>query len=224
MKKHSLTLLALVFLILCSASTYSQEEWKLRKSAEGIDVYTKKVEGSNFEAFRAITRINAPVSSLAAVLYDVGSFTEWMNLTTKSELISRENKSTQIHYIVTDAPWPVTDRDAVFRFQYKYDESNNSLLVLMDALPDQIPEKEHMIRIQHSQGVWKFTPEDHGLVKVEYELHADPNGNIPAWLANSTSVDSPFKTLKAMRLQVKKDRYQDRSFSFMASEGDGEVD
>ena len=46
-------------------------------------------------------------------------------------------------------------------------------------------------------------------------MNADPNGNIPAWLVNSAAVDTPFKTLKALKAQVKKDRYQSRSFSFM---------
>lgn len=215
MRKITLKSLALICCLFTFFPSFAQEDWRLRKSAEGIEVYTKKIDGSALEAFRGITHVSASISSLTAVLYDVGTFPEWMFMTPTSELISRENKSIQIHYTITDSPWPVADRDAVIRYQYKYDESNGSLLVLIDALPDLMPEKEGLVRVKISQGIWRFTPENHGLVKVEYELHADPNGNIPAWLVNSAAVDTPFKTLKALKAQVKKDRYQSRSFSFM---------
>jgi len=34
---------------------------------------------------------------------------------------------------------------------------------------------------------------------VTYQVHADPGGAIPVWLANATAVDTPYDTLKNLR-------------------------
>jgi hypothetical protein len=39
-------------------------------------------------------------------------------------------------------------------------------------------------------------------VLVAYQIHADPGGSIPGWLANATVVDTPFKTLKNLRSTI----------------------
>ena len=35
--------------------------------------------------------------------------------------------------------------------------------------------------------------------KTTYQLHADPGGNIPAWLANQTVVDMPYATMERLK-------------------------
>jgi hypothetical protein len=37
---------------------------------------------------------------------------------------------------------------------------------------------------------------------VSYQIHADPGGWVPVWLANLTVVRMPFKTLRGLRRQV----------------------
>jgi hypothetical protein len=39
-------------------------------------------------------------------------------------------------------------------------------------------------------------------VDVTFQMHADPGGAIPKWLANQTVVDTPFKTLQALRKRL----------------------
>ena len=46
---------------------------------------------------------------------------------------------------------------------------------------------------------WTVTPEAEGRTRVVFEMHLEPGGGIPAWLANSRVVDSPFETLKNLR-------------------------
>ncbi|MNO08734.1 hypothetical protein D3C81_2315520 [compost metagenome] len=48
-------------------------------------------------------------------------------------------------------------------------------------------------------GLWKLVPKGAGEVEVTYQVHTEPGGSVPSWLANSFVVDAPFNTLKAMR-------------------------
>ena len=44
-----------------------------------------------------------------------------------------------------------------------------------------------------------MTPEGEGRIRVVYELHAEPGGQVPAWLANSFVIDAPYNTLLLLR-------------------------
>lgn len=189
-------------------------DWELRKNDKGIKVFTREVGGSEFAAFRGEMRVRASLASLAAVLYDVADYPEWLPLTSEARLIDRSAPHTHVHYTVSEAPWPISDRDAVVRYTYDYEAAARRLTVRLEAVPDYLPETEH-VRVRQSQGAWTFTQQADGYVLVTYELHADPNGDIPAWLANQTAVDQPFGTLKALRKQVKHPVYQGRSFAFL---------
>lgn len=45
-------------------------EWRLEKDDDGIQVFTRAVEGSDYRAFRGETLINAELNQLMAVLDD----------------------------------------------------------------------------------------------------------------------------------------------------------
>ena len=48
------------------------------------------------------------------------------------------------------------------------------------------------------EGFWSLTPRE-GEIEVIYEVHSEPGGSVPAWLANSFVVDAPFNTLQGLR-------------------------
>lgn len=58
------------------------------------------------------------------------------------------------------------------------------------------------------KGFWRFIPEKEGRIKVIYQIHADPGGDIPSWLANAVAVDSPFNTLKNMLKMLKNNDFK----------------
>jgi hypothetical protein len=123
------------------------------------------------------------------------------------ELSSSENE--QVHYMENSAPWPVSNRDGVYRFSFGHTEEGGSraVIVRVQAVPDYIPARKGKVRVPRSDGFWKVGPTATG-VRVTYQMHADPGGSIPAWMANSASVSSPFNTLKNLRAYLQLSSHQ----------------
>ena len=53
-------------------------------------------------------------------------------------------------------------------------------------------------------GFWKLTPIAENKTKVEYQMHVEPGGYVPAWLANMKIVDTPYTFMYNLREQVEK--------------------
>ncbi|MCH8176131.1 MAG: hypothetical protein IIC59_13225, partial [Proteobacteria bacterium] len=53
---RNITVLLVVSLLLCdSSSVYADNVWRLRKDQDNIQVYTRNVDGSPFDAVRTVT-------------------------------------------------------------------------------------------------------------------------------------------------------------------------
>jgi hypothetical protein len=114
--------------------------------------------------------------------------------------VLRRTGTERFVYIETQAPWPVSNRDGVYHFTFERAET--AATVRVEALPDFTPRREGRVRIPRSDGHWRIEPRARG-AHVAYEIHADPGGYVPAWLANLTVVRMPLKTLKCLREQLR---------------------
>ena len=72
----------------------------------------------------------------------------------------------------------------------------------MTALPEYSAEVKGVVRIPYLDGFWLLEKIDDNKTKVTYQVHADPGGTIPAWLANATAVNNPYETLRNMRVNI----------------------
>ncbi|MEZ5042239.1 MAG: START domain-containing protein [Saprospiraceae bacterium] len=189
-----------VLLIILSGFSSKEVEWELKKDKDGIQVYTRKISDATMRAFRGETEVTGSLESIAALFKDVSRYTEWVPGAKLAEVLASSPNS-QIFYLQTDAPWPVTDRDGVYQFTFK--SSSKSLTILATCLPDYIPIRQDHVRIPKSEGFWEFTAKENGKIKVVYENHSEPGGSIPGWLANATVVNLPFESLKNLKEMLK---------------------
>jgi len=202
-------------LLLTSFSIFAQEDWTLQKDKDNIKVYTKKVEGYSMKASKAESVLETTVPRLVAVLMDADNFYKVVPTSKSSELLKKVNESEKIYYISTDAPWPVSDRDGIYSFNFSQNPNTKAVTVEIDCLPDFIPKKEDHVRVPRSEGRWRFTPLSNGKVKVEYQNVTDPGGSIPAWLANSSVINIPFDTIKNLKKRVAMEQYDGQTFTFL---------
>ena len=75
--------------------------------------------------------------------------------------------------------------------------------MLAHRLPDELPLKKGMVRVQAINSVWRFTPLADGQTEIYFQQHSDPGGSIPALLVNRLVKDIPFNTLKNFRQFIK---------------------
>lgn len=188
--------LPLLFTFLTLSSLAQNGPWQLRKNADGIKVYTRTVSGSDLDEFKAVGIVNASPSRLAQHLKEVKDFPTWMPLCAKAEL-KKQGPDYLIQYQEMDAPFPVSNRDGYYQFNFKADGPN--IRVDIKALPDYGPQKEDLVRIPSANGFYYFKDLGQGKSEVTYQMLAGPGGSIPAWLANSTVVNNPFETLRNLQ-------------------------
>ena len=206
--KFSLAVLIVLFL------PYHGEDWELKKDKEGIQLYTKKLEGSTLKAVKAHTTFHAPLETCIAVLRDIKHLNDLFPDSKNVEKVEQTDTS-QIHYVQLDAPWPVADRDGAFALRYSYDAVNRSAIVIAEMTSGKYPEQDGFVRLDKGGGKWIFTRLDDEHTELEYYYHGDPGGNIPAWLANSVVEENPYRMLQNFHQLVKLERYQGKTFAFM---------
>ncbi|MFE8069446.1 START domain-containing protein [Marinobacteraceae bacterium S3BR75-40.1] len=198
------------------AEVTGDDGWTLRKEEDGIRVYTREVPGSEFQAFRGETVLDTRLSTLVAVHTDVAYVKDWLQDCTHSELIGKFDPKGYFAYFRTEAPWPVSDRDYVLRYEFEQDPESLAVELRFRSEVAMRPETDDCVRITELEGFWKMTPREDGAIDVVYQVtRADPAGSLPSWLANAFVVDQPFNTLKRLRRQVREDKYQGRSFEFV---------
>lgn len=201
-----------VLLLFCGLATAVQAQskgWKLHSEKDGVQVFTQAVPNSAFRAVKAVGLVEASLSTLAYVLMDVKTTREWLYGTKVCTLLKQMTPSDLIYYSEVDLPWPASNRDFIIRITLTQDPGTKAMTIVAENMPKYVPEKNGIVRIQRSSGLWHITPVDKEHVRVEYTLQVDPGGLIPAWLVNMVASTGPYQSFIGMRKQVKKAKYNE---------------
>lgn len=190
------TKLLLVLLALFGSPVHA-EAWRLVKDQDGIQVYLQRLADSKYQAYRGVVTINTDVATLLQLQDDLKASCSWIHSCRHQQLVGHEAGNSWI-YSRFDAPWPVSPRDSVVRVTTERG-ADGSVTRLLRGVADYAPEQKGFVRLSALEGSWRFTPKAPGQVEVVYQVHTEPGGSVPSWLANSFVVDAPFETLKALR-------------------------
>jgi len=210
--RYALNVLIILSVFFSVGPNYCQNDWKLEKDKDGIKVYSRKTSLSNFNEFKGITRIDAPVETFISVLRDIEGITNWIYSVINSRLLETYGDTVQIYYSESKAPWPFKNRDAIYKTKYIWDSTNNTLQVEINCLPEYLNPARGIVRLPFAKGKWEIQEVENNKIDVVFQMLIDPGGNIPSWLANTFVVDSPFETLKDLRRIIKQDKYQNNTY------------
>jgi hypothetical protein len=61
------------------------------------------------------------------------------------------------------------------------------------------PPKDGVIRLNRSEGFWRFTPTPEGNTLAVYVSHTEIAGSIPAWVVNSVMSDTMVQGIEGLR-------------------------
>ena len=197
----------LVFVLLCTHAIADQNEWTLEKDEDAIRVYTRTMSDWPVRQFRGVVEIDARIESLLALLDDNASCPRWIHNCITGELLERSDSYRKYNYIQTKAPWPVKKRDSILFTTTTVTEDGVEIIGI--AKPDYRPRDRKFVRIPRQEVRWELTPLENGAVQVVFETKFDPGGSVPDWAVNRTLIDTPFNTLKNMRLLVQEPKYRD---------------
>ena len=204
MKYLKISFLPTIAILLFAAfiSPEFSAKWTLKKDKNSVQIYTRPVEGSSLKEFKGIVNIRTTAEAAKALLLDLPTYTEWSHNCIESSALKINNENDIIGVTVTDAPWPVQDREAIV--QTKVVEKNGSIYLNMTALPNYTKAKSGLVRVPKMTGFRKITSNGDGTIEVVQQVHASPGGQIPDWLANSAVVDTPYNTLLNMKRRLER--------------------
>ncbi len=193
----------------------AKSPWELSKQSDGIQVFVRDSPNSKLKSFRAVVIMPTRLTSLVAVLEDTTVFPRLFHNCKSAKSLKKAGHNEFYNYIVTAMPWPVSSRDSIIQSIISQNKKTKRVDIAINSMPNMVPQKSGIVRIQHLVGRWAFTPLKNGMTKVVYELNIVPGGNIPAWLVNLLVVDTPFYTLLKLRKLVKEPVYKNAKRSYI---------
>lgn len=186
------TLIPLLLVIWTSAK--AQKDCDLRKSTNGIEVYTCKMEDSKINSIQASFRADISLATLSEVLLDWENFPQWQYKIRKTELLKFISNEELIYRAELDAPWPVADRDLILHVNLSQGSKPGEYIFTTVGKPDFIPPREGFVRVPISDGQWTIQVLGQNQLDIKHSLIVDPGGAIPAWLLNLSLAEGPFET------------------------------
>jgi len=201
MKKAFLISLLLVVKV---CPVFAQSDWKFKTEKDGIKIYTSQVPDSKIKAIKVECELNATASQLVALIMDVNTSPDWVYALKSCVLLKQVSPSELFYYSEVNLPWPATNRDYVAHLTVS--ENTDTKVVAIDgpAVTGFVPVKKGIVRISDSNGKWIITPSGANQIKVEYTIHVDPGGALPAWLVNAFATQGTLKIFSSLKLQLKK--------------------
>lgn len=202
-------------LFLCAFSAFGAppgEGWTLAKEGEGIEVYTRPIEGMDAKEFVGITEVDAPMEVILEVFRDIPSFPEWFGFCRDIEVLQEYSPSHKLVYFVLATQWPTKDRDMVIDAVIDVDKAGGESVITMKALEEEVvPKTKKYVRMTYMIGQSTLTELNGGTTLVVYRVRSDPGGYIPSALSNLLAKDQPYLTLKGLKEMVKDEVYHERA-------------
>jgi hypothetical protein len=194
----------LSILIIATPVDAAAARWKWVTDVDGIRV-TMRDNGRSFPTFRGAGVVDTHLFQVLAVISDVSRHTEWIYHCKSARLLRKIDEENRVVYGRTAAPWPVADRDAVFRSRAFANVKKREVLVKFWAVKSsrmrKVPGVVRMVRLR---GHYRLRALGDARTYVEYQVDADPRGLIPGWLAKIATKRLPLFTLQGLRKQAKR--------------------
>jgi hypothetical protein len=204
-----------LLLFLGEGNVFGQGAWKLNTEKEGIKIYTSQVPDSKVKAIKVECEVKATEAQLVALLMDVNSSAGWVYHTKSAVLIKHVSPSELYYYSEVSLPWPASNRDFVAHLTVSQNPATKVVTIDGPAVPDMLPAKKGIVRINNSNGKWTITPEGYDKVKVEYTIHVEPGGDIPTWMVNMFATEGPLQIFKKLKLQLEKPVYKNAGVPYI---------
>ncbi len=214
----SLCLALLLLLGGASQSFAESNDWALEQEQDGVTVYTREVEGSEYKAFKGETVVDVELNRAMALMDDTAACVDWMHSCNSPVLIRKLTPLKRYTYMVNDFPWPAKDRALLLSATISQEMSSRVVTVALDSVDleslepsdkSRVPLDNGAVLMERAEGFFRFTPLGGNRTHVEYQMHIEPGGALPASIVNAKLIETPFNTLKAMQSVVTAEKYTD---------------
>ena len=189
--------------------------WTLKQDKNGIKVYTKSVTGTRVNSVKSVAVFNSSLSGMVSLVEDIAAYKKWIFHCAKAQNLKTVSSSEIIYYQETSVPWPASDRDFIARLKISQNPQTGIITVMVQNMPDYIPEKPGIVRLRKFNETIVITPKSKNKSELSYEMLMDAGGNIPGWMVNMAITDGPYESLYDMAKLVNTGAYSKAKFAFI---------
>lgn len=189
-----------------SQSEWVKSGWELLNEQDGIKSYRKSFADSPVKGVGGEAMIEASIGKILWVLMDHEHKIDWVDKFQSASTVQEVSPLVHIQYASFNMPFPVTDRDFVYRYEFIANPTKNAVVVTIKSVKHpKTPESQSVgVRGEILSGQYVLYPKGPNRTFVTVEYLADPKGSLPAWVVNLVQKQWPYKTLGGLRQQVKK--------------------
>ena len=202
--------------VLPAIGVAAELEWELKRDRDGIQIFTRSVEGSPYDAVRSVTEIEGVrLSALVALIEDAEACADWADRCAESYLVEQLSETESLVYTHNDMPFPVKNRDVLAHVVWQQEPDSLTVTMRSTATVGRMEEVSGRLRLTEANASWVFEPLQNGKVRITNEAHIDPGSALPGWVTNMLLVDTPFETLKAFVAEVRSSKYSNAEIGFV---------
>ncbi len=190
----TLRILFLFVLFTIKLNGEAQSSWKLAKNSNGIKVYTRTTDTSEFKSIKVEGVFEGTLDRLINLITDINGQKQWVYSTKNAYPLKKISDNELLYYVETAVPWPADNRDAVLQMRVVRDANKNVNKVLIVGKPNAIPLKKGIVRVPYFNALWEIKPLDKQRLFITYYLDMNPGGNLPAAIVNMFTSKGPYET------------------------------
>jgi hypothetical protein len=198
--------LGVTLLVLMVSAVEGADSWQTVFDEGGVLVQQRPYADSPLMEVRGVIRVTSSMNALMALLRDAPYNQHWVYRSGGASILEQVGYAQAYVYGIVDAPWPMQDRDTVVRFDYRQDPRTREIRITIVNFPDYVPHESGFVRVPEFGGFWWLRPLPDGRVEITYQVHGDPGGWVPVWMANYAAAVSVNRTLHNLPMALERYR------------------
>ncbi len=170
-----------------------------------IKVYAGNVDGLDLVAFKGIDILDHSMADIIAVLSDIEIADQWINGMMEADIVEVLGPTSRIDYNRQHLPWPLSDRDFVFKITTRVSEDGRQIVFDLKSIEhDKKPVRPNIVRARLLQSYLKLKASPENKTTLEIMMLADPEGVLPIWLVNLVNRQWAPNTINSLRRYLEK--------------------
>lgn len=186
--QYGLLILLLITKAASVAANMDDVSWLLVKDKQGVKLYTATIAGSDYVAVKAVTKVDATMDTMVAVLGDGEGCNQWRELCRSSTVLQNLPNSQRYIYMVLNMPWPLSDRDMVIHSKATLAADNKAFIVNFTSAHDSYPMQDHVRAI--SSGNYHIRATSEQQMEFSMVMHTELGGNLSPSIINDRLVEN----------------------------------